>query len=201
MNNQERRIQTRNAILEAATTAFAAEGYEATGVAEICEKAGVSKGAFYYHFESKEAVFLDLCSSWLQSLEDTLTAVIAEAENIHAGLHKMAGMIENIFNNNQPLMSLVLELWTHASRNEKVQSATLEPYRRYREIFSSLIKKGIDEGSIAPIDPYLAGQVLLSLSSGLFIQASLDPNGANWGKTLQDSIDLFFNGLKGGTTE
>jgi len=39
--------------------------------------------------------------------------------------------------------------------------------------------------------------VLLSLSSGLFLQASLDPESTNWGKTLQDSIDILFNGLKG----
>jgi len=77
VNNLQRREQTRSAILEAATAAFAADGYEATGVAEICERAGVSKGAFYYHFESKEAVFLDLCNTWLHSLEETLTTVIA----------------------------------------------------------------------------------------------------------------------------
>jgi AcrR family transcriptional regulator len=197
LNNQERRTQTRNAILEAATAAFAADGYEATGVAEICERAGVSKGAFYYHFESKEAVFLDLCNIWLHSLEETLTTVIAGTETVPAGLRKMAGMMEEIFNSNNSLMSLFLELWTHASRNEKVRAATLEPYRRFREIFSALILKGIEEGSIAPIDTDTAGQVLLSLSSGLFLQASLDPESTNWGKTLQDSIDILFNGLKG----
>ncbi len=198
MNNVQRREQTRAAILEAATAAFAADGFDATGVAEICARAGVSKGAFYYHFESKEAVFLNLCDIWLRTLEETLTTVIAETETVPVGLRKMAGMIEEIFENNHALMSLFLELWNHANRNEKVRAATLEPYRRYREIFSSLIQRGIEEGSISPVDPDIAGQVLLSLSSGLFLQASLDPDSANWGKTLQESIDILFYGLKGG---
>ena len=63
MNNPKRSSQTRTAIIDSATRCFVREGYDSTGVAEICENAGVSKGAFYYHFESKEAVFLELIDS------------------------------------------------------------------------------------------------------------------------------------------
>ena len=55
---QQRSEETRNAIIEAAETLFTQQGYTAAGVAEICEAAGVSKGAFYHHFETKQAVFL-----------------------------------------------------------------------------------------------------------------------------------------------
>ncbi len=196
MNNIQRREQTRSAILEAATSCFARDGYDATGVAEICETAGVSKGAFYYHFESKETVFLELIDSWLQVLETTLQEVTSQAKTVPDGLINMAGMVQQIFENNRQFMGLFLELWTHASRNEKVKTATLAPYRRYQDLFTALIKRGIDEGSIEPVDPATAGQMLLSLSSGLFLQASLEPDGADWSKILQESIAILLNGLK-----
>jgi AcrR family transcriptional regulator len=82
MNNAQRSTITRSAILDAATRLFARDGYDTTGVAEICETAGVSKGAFYYHFESKEAVFLELINSWLKALEATLQEVTAKAETV-----------------------------------------------------------------------------------------------------------------------
>ena len=199
MNNAQRSTITRSAILDSATRCFARDGYDTTGVAEICETAGVSKGAFYYHFESKEAVFLELIDSWLKALEATLQEVTAQAETVPDGLLDMAGMVQQVFENNRQFMGLFLELWTHASRNEKVRLATLAPYRRYQDIFASLIQRGIDEGTIAPVDPAAAGQMLLSLSSGLFLQASLEPTGTDWGRILQESINIFLNGLKKGS--
>jgi len=61
---QQRSEETRKHILEAAQRLFSAKGYDATGVAEICQAAGVSKGAFYHHFLTKQAVFLVLLENW-----------------------------------------------------------------------------------------------------------------------------------------
>ncbi|GAA4897147.1 ScbR family autoregulator-binding transcription factor [Streptomyces coeruleoprunus] len=47
-------MQTRIAILEAAAAAFGERGYDATPVTEVYERAGVTKGALYFHFGSKE---------------------------------------------------------------------------------------------------------------------------------------------------
>jgi len=196
MNNLKRSAQTKKSIMEAATTSIAREGYESTGVAEICNRAGVSKGAFYYHFESKEAVFLALIDTWLNTLETTLNEVTYQAKSVPEGLLEMAGLMQPVFENNQYFMGLFLELWTHANRNEKVRQATIAPYRRFQETFARLIERGIEEGTIMDVEPEIAGQLLLSLSSGLFLQASLEQDQVNWGNKLQESIEILLNGLK-----
>nr|AGH68917.1 TetR-like transcriptional regulator [Streptomyces sp. CNH189] len=56
MAQQERGVRTRRAILEAAAVAFAEHGYTAATVADILRTAGVTKGAMYFHFDSKEAL-------------------------------------------------------------------------------------------------------------------------------------------------
>jgi AcrR family transcriptional regulator len=53
---QERAVKTRRAVLEAAATVFAEQGYTAATVADILKTAGVTKGALYFHFDSKEAL-------------------------------------------------------------------------------------------------------------------------------------------------
>lgn len=195
MNNDQRSSQTRSAILNAATNCFAAFGYSATGVAEICDKALVSKGAFYYHFESKEAVFLELIDAWLSNLERTLEEVVFRTETVPEGLLEMADIIQPVIENNPEIMGLFLELWTQASRNEKVRSATIAPYHRYQEIFAELIQRGINEGTFKPVEPVIAGQLLLSLFSGIFLQAALEPGGANWGWIMHESLKILLNGL------
>ncbi|MER8062470.1 MULTISPECIES: ScbR family autoregulator-binding transcription factor [unclassified Streptomyces] len=56
MAQQERAVRTRRAVLEAAATVFAEHGYAAATVADILKVAGLTKGALYFHFPSKEAL-------------------------------------------------------------------------------------------------------------------------------------------------
>lgn len=53
---QERAIRTRRAVLDAAATVFAERGYAAATVAEILSRAKVTKGAMYFHFDSKASL-------------------------------------------------------------------------------------------------------------------------------------------------
>ena len=120
MNNLERKIQTKTNIVQSATSLFARNGYEATSVAEICTLAGVSKGAFYYHFESKEAVLFKLIDSWLKTIEENLSEITFKAKTVPDGLIEMAGMMQTVFDHNRFFMGLFLELWTNAHRDATV---------------------------------------------------------------------------------
>lgn len=60
---EQEREKIRNRLMEACKQSWTRYGYRKTGVDELCRQAGISKGAFYLFFESKEALFCDvLCS-------------------------------------------------------------------------------------------------------------------------------------------
>ncbi|MEV5336774.1 ScbR family autoregulator-binding transcription factor [Streptomyces werraensis] len=54
MSKQDRAIRTRHTILQAAAKVFEEHGYQAATISEILSEAGVTKGALYFHFQSKE---------------------------------------------------------------------------------------------------------------------------------------------------
>ncbi|MFD9567923.1 ScbR family autoregulator-binding transcription factor [Streptomyces sp. NPDC059994] len=56
MAKQDRAIRTRRAILEAAAIVFEKQGFQAATITDILKMAGVTKGALYFHFQSKEAL-------------------------------------------------------------------------------------------------------------------------------------------------
>ncbi|RKE20667.1 ScbR family autoregulator-binding transcription factor [Streptomyces sp. TLI_171] len=58
MTKQERGIRSRRAILEAAAEVFDLRGYDAAGTNEILARTGLTRGALYHHFASKEAIAL-----------------------------------------------------------------------------------------------------------------------------------------------
>ena len=61
----ERRAQTRAKLLKAAGSVFARRGYHEATLDEIVARAGLSKGALYHHFSSKEDLFLALLADHL----------------------------------------------------------------------------------------------------------------------------------------
>lgn len=196
MNRRERGEETRTRIMDAAEACFAQQGYSATGVAEVCERAGLSKGAFYHHFASKQALFVELLNRWLSRLEAQWQGTGSLASNAPEKLHAMAGMIGAIFRQAKGQFPIFLEFWTQAQRDPVLWEATIAPYRRYRGLFAAMIEEGIAQGNLAPVDPDLAAQVIVSLAVGLLLQGLLDPEGANWGQTAQDSVHLLLTGLE-----
>ncbi|WP_411072565.1 ScbR family autoregulator-binding transcription factor [Streptomyces sp. cmx-4-25] len=70
MAQQARGIRTRRTILESAAAVFAERGYERTTIGEILVRAGVTKGALYFHFASKEELALGVLDA--QMLDEPL---------------------------------------------------------------------------------------------------------------------------------
>lgn len=56
--------ESRNRLLDAALQVIRTKGYSATRVEDICEAAGLSKGSFFHHFESKEALAVAAAEYW-----------------------------------------------------------------------------------------------------------------------------------------
>jgi len=71
----ERSAATRGALVRAARELFARDGYAATGREAIVERAGVTRGALYHHFDDKEALFRAV----FEELEAEVMAKAAEA--------------------------------------------------------------------------------------------------------------------------
>jgi AcrR family transcriptional regulator len=55
-------------LLDAAADLFSAKGYTNTRIIDICERAGVAKGLFYWYFQTKESLFAELVRSMRQRL-------------------------------------------------------------------------------------------------------------------------------------
>ena len=190
---QQRAEETRGRILDAAVKRFAIAGYDATSVDEICGEAGVSKGAFYHHFPTKQAVFLALMQGWLAMIEMGMEAV--RKDTVPETLVTMTNLLPGVFAAAENRLPMFLEFWLQASRDETVWKAIIAPYRHYQEYFLKLINDGMKEGSLKTVDSQVAAQVIVSLAVGLVLQGVLDPHGADWEKTARESMQILMNGL------
>lgn len=74
----ERGQATRAQVLEVAERLFTDLGYEATSISTVLAETGVSRGAFYHHFPSKEALFETVLESVETRVEETLRAAASK---------------------------------------------------------------------------------------------------------------------------
>jgi AcrR family transcriptional regulator len=190
---QQRSEETRGRIMEAAIKKFAGEGYEAASVEEICTEAGVSKGAFYHHFPSKQSVFLALMNGWLSMIDISMEGF--RKGTVPETLVYMTDMLPGVFAAAEDRLPMFLEFWLQASRDEKVWKSIIEPYHHYQEHFARLVEDGVKEGSLKPVDPQVAAQVIVSLAVGLVLQGVLEPHRADWSKVAGESMQLLMNGM------
>ena len=200
MSHQPRGDETRARILAAAVECFTRGGYDATGVAEICERAGVSKGAFYHHFPTKQAAFLALMEQWLDGVDAPLRAARVSGETLPQQLISLAQLVVPVFAAAQGQIPVFLEFWRQAAKDSEVWQATIEPYHHFRGAFAALVGEGIADGSLRPVDPDLAALAIVSLWVGLVVQGVLDPAGEDWGQAAEQSLRLLLDGLPAGAT-
>ncbi len=196
MASRQRSEATRARILAAAAETFAGQGYDATGVAEICKRAGVSKGAFYHHFPTKQTLLLTLVDLWLEELNRALGQPDPDHGTVPDRILAMSRKFQDILTSRRQQLALIMEFWTQASRDEAMRQAVLSHYRTFQQFFVDLIELGVAEGTLSPIAPSAGGQVFLSLTSGLFFQGLLDPVGADWGKVAERSIRIVLDSMR-----
>jgi AcrR family transcriptional regulator len=196
MRSQRRAEETRTRIMQAAEICFASQGYDAAGLAEICRQAGVSKGAFYHHFASKQDLFLALLNVWLERLDAQIETIRAESPDVVAAILRMVEVLGPILEERKGQLPIIFEFWIKAGRDPAIWQATIAPYRRYRDYFAAMIQSGVDRGTLHADDPELIAQMLVSLTVGLLLQGLLDADETDWGDVAQQSVRLLLRGLQ-----
>jgi AcrR family transcriptional regulator len=197
MITTDKGVETRQLILDASMDLFSQNGYDATSVAEICQKAQVSKGAFYYHFISKQALFLHLMTTWLKGVEGTLRTAQGAASDVPEAFEAMAGLTGQVYDALQGGFPILLEFWRQASRQPEIWQKAVAPYHEYLGLFAGMVRQGIDDGDFSPkIVPDASARILIAVAMGLLLQASFDPDGADWQAVTLSGIRLILDGLR-----
>jgi len=197
MPGQGRGEETRAQIITAAIKDFAQNGYDGTGVAEICRSAGISKGAFYHHFASKETLYLELLDDWLTSIDEELQSIRKRSDSTLDALIEMTQVFRGVFESSPVKVPVFLEFLTRAARQPRLRRAALEPYRRYQRYFAEIIEQGVREGTIRSDSPEQTAQLLVSMAVGLVLQGALDPSSADWGAVAETATTFFIRSVMG----
>lgn len=132
-----RRPVTVTALLDAAEELFAARGFGATSIPDICTAAGLTKGALYSNFPSKEALFLALFDRFTDRLIERITAAIAPASSLEEALHQVRDVVSGEQARRWYLISMEFSL--HAIRHPAIAATLVAHETRTQQQFATML--------------------------------------------------------------
>jgi TetR/AcrR family transcriptional repressor of uid operon len=169
-----RREEKQQRILEAAADCFARRGFHGTGMAEICEAAGMSAGNLYRYFPSKEAM---ICALVDAEREET-AALFRAVEDTDDPLAAITALLVRFLTLTADASGhrLWLEILSEAVRNPRVQAVLDRSDREIRAALAHLIGRAAACGQADPaLDHDAAAVWLLVLADGFSVRVATDP--------------------------
>ncbi|WP_330176248.1 TetR/AcrR family transcriptional regulator [Streptomyces sp. NBC_01498] len=146
-----RRQATRRKLYEAAVTLIAEQGFSATTVDEIAERAGVAKGTVYYNFKSKTDLFEELLRHGVGvltgSLRDAADATAGRGGSSVEALDAMMRAGLDFIDRRPAFTQLyVAELWR---TNRPWQSSLLTVRQQVVGVVEKVLREGIERGELS----------------------------------------------------
>jgi AcrR family transcriptional regulator len=170
MDRFEQRKLTRARLIDGAMKLFSTRGYEHATIDDISQEAGYSKGAYYFHFSTKEDILLELLRRW----NDDRTRALAAAGS-EDGPADPRALLEALFSydSERQWPGMLLEFWAQSMRNEEVKKRMAQAYSAWRQ---QLVDAFTAAGTTAADD---AASIALATHDGYAVQLAVGaPGGA-----------------------
>lgn len=166
------RPSQKDKILEAALECFAQRGYAATRLREIAERAEVSEGALYRHYESKEAVAQTLFAHHLQDFSIRLKQIVIAHQPVEDKLRDVIRLGLTIYREKPAAFSFVL--LNTPSFMPQLPADTVYPL----DLIEQIVVAGQQQGVVRPGQPNLLAAIFLGCILRPIIVSQLADPGA-----------------------
>ncbi|MEL4319250.1 TetR/AcrR family transcriptional regulator [Leifsonia sp. YIM 134122] len=152
------------AVLDVAVAAFNEYGYDATSIAVLAERLGISKSAIYHHFSSKDALLETALDRALSALEGVLVSADAAATSAADRLELVLRGAVHVLVDELPFVTLLLRV----RGNTDVERRALARRRAFDRSVTELVGRARDEGSLrADIDVRVVERLLFGMINSI----------------------------------
>ena len=152
---QERSTRRRERILDAAFTVFSQRGYRQAGVDEVGRQAETSKGGVYFHFPTKESLFLELLRTTADRLVGKVERAIEDVPDPIERADVALGTVLGVFAGHRTMARLFLIDAVGAGAEFQAELQRL--HQRFSGLIAEQLDAAVAKGIIPPLDTQVAG--------------------------------------------
>jgi AcrR family transcriptional regulator len=188
--------QRKKQILDAAERVFSERGFDKARMDDIVQESGLSKGALYWYYKSKDALIRAL-------LDRVFISEMQEAENL---VHLQTSSSERLsifvqyavreYKRFEKLLPLAYEFIALAYRSKVVRETLTGYFEHYTKIIAEVIQQGVERGEFKACDAHATALALIGMYEGIALLWFLAPDKVDWDRMAEQPLEIFLSGLR-----
>jgi AcrR family transcriptional regulator len=137
-------VETRERLLQAAVDLYSSNGFAGASVKDVCDRAGVTKGAFYHHFESKAHLIMAIHNGFVDLQISEITAIVEKGLSPEETLAEaLIVIVRNVLNHKASISLFIRE---YPAMPPDVDRAVRDRRLAYEQLLVREIDRGRDSG-------------------------------------------------------
>jgi TetR/AcrR family transcriptional regulator, transcriptional repressor of aconitase len=179
----------RTQILNAAVRCFARRGYYETTIEDLVAETGLSRGALYLYYPSKEAIYLAISERWSCGLEAAIRARLAPDLSPAAILQVVIIVTGEHVQAETDACRILMEGWNLAYHIPALAERNAQQQAHSVSALGQLLHAGIAAGEFrADIRVEVQARMLMATLHGLMVQWHRQPGSVDWHAVAQETI-------------
>lgn len=189
------RAQTRARLLKAAGTVFAERGYDRASLDDVAVAAGLTKGAVYSSFASKEELFYALMRERIRERLELVTKAVERQATVRDITRDAGSALAELISSQAEWHLLFIEFWARAVRDPDLRNEFARERRAARGLIASLLQEQAAEANVElPAPAEQLAVAVLALANGIAIEHLADPDTVD-ASTFGVILGLLLDGL------
>lgn len=186
--------EKRSMILDQALELFVQKGYAATSMEDIVKHTGVSKGSIYYHFASKDDLFVSMVEKINREWVEEWAGIRPQFTD--AGSRLMGASLHFVNSFQSPLTKVAEEFSMNLQEGyQDVHDRLVEISMMQIDVFTEIFREGMEQQMFAEADPSRLAVLFTSMLSGMTIYLKVFPEEERE-KHTREAVNVLLNGIK-----
>jgi AcrR family transcriptional regulator len=174
-SRDEKKALTRQRLLDAAATVFARRGFNGASLDDVAEEAGLTKGAVYSNFASKEDLIDALVEERVDQPMLTITDLVDPTGSSEARAEQAGALLMSMFEQEREAYLLNLEHMTYLARNPRPDRTS--HFRERVTAMAEYMQAEADaDGRTLPLPAYDLAVGLFAMGQGILLERLVNPD-------------------------
>jgi AcrR family transcriptional regulator len=182
-------------LLDAAERVLAERGYRGASVDRVVAEAGLTKGAFYWNFASKEELFLGLLEDRFDRRARGLMALTEAASSEETSSQAVSQGFADMVDQHRRLVLLMNEFWALAVRDDRLRRRWVKRQQALRrDLAQALEARHTTTGVALTVPAMTMATAVLALADGLAMDRVAEPEAVS-PELFGEMLQLWYDGL------
>ena len=182
-------------ILGAALSVLVQNGYEGSRMDDVVGKSKLSKGAIYWYYKSKKAMYLDLINFWVLRYSVKINHLVENNQPASEQLKSLFSyFIDQYESDPDPFIALT-EFWSMSQKDADFRKKLQKVYSHFLEVLEKIISKGVNKGEFKNVDIRITAMSIMLNVESINWFTIFEPHGVKAREYIETITEFILAGL------